>query len=171
MAPTRKNKVFGDVNRNLLHNNPSLNRKMGQQVPPKAENFILDCIRTSPVPVAARLLRLWVLIPPVAWMFVCCDCCVLQGRGLCDGLITRPEKSYRLCRVVVCDLEASITRRPWSTGKGGRASRQKQTKHSHVTRQYKDKLLTTIRFNVIVSHYKIIKRKVTFYCFRQVLLL
>ena len=32
-------------------------------------------------------------------------CCVLSGRGLCDGLITRPEKSYRLWCVVVCDLE------------------------------------------------------------------
>jgi hypothetical protein len=31
-------------------------------------------------------------------------CCVLSGRGLCDELITRPEESYRLCRVVVCDL-------------------------------------------------------------------
>ena len=30
---------------------------------------------------------------------------MLLGRGLCDGLITRPEKSYRLWRVVVCDLE------------------------------------------------------------------
>jgi len=37
-------------------------------------------------------------------MFVCC---VLSGRGLCDGLITRPEESYRLWRVVVCDLETS----------------------------------------------------------------
>jgi len=27
---------------------------------------------------AARLLRLWVRIPPVAWMSVCCDCCVLS---------------------------------------------------------------------------------------------
>jgi len=45
---------------------------------------------------AARLLRLWVRIPPVAWMFVCCECCVLLGRGLCDELITRPEESYRL---------------------------------------------------------------------------
>jgi len=26
----------------------------------------------------------------------------LSGRGLCDGLITRPEESYRLWRVVVC---------------------------------------------------------------------
>jgi hypothetical protein len=43
---------------------------------------------------AARLLRLWVRIPPGAWMSVCCECCVLSGRGLCDGLITRPEESY-----------------------------------------------------------------------------
>ena len=59
----------------------------------------------------ARLLRLWVRTPPAAWMFVCCECCVLSGRGLCDGLITRPEVSYRLWRVVVCDQETSKTRR------------------------------------------------------------
>ena len=35
----------------------------------------------------------------------CCECCVLSGRGLCDELITRPEESYRLWCVVVCDLE------------------------------------------------------------------
>ena len=56
---------------------------------------------------AARLLRLWVRIPPGVWMFVCCECCVLAGRGLCDELITRPEESYRLWYVVVCDLEPS----------------------------------------------------------------
>ena len=44
----------------------------------------------------ARLLRSWVRIPPGAWMFVCCGCCVLSGRGLCDELIARPEESYRL---------------------------------------------------------------------------
>jgi len=38
-------------------------------------------------------------------MFVCCECCVLSGRGLCDDLITFTEKSYRLWCVVVCDLE------------------------------------------------------------------
>jgi len=32
---------------------------------------------------------------------------VLSGRGLCDELITRPEESYRLCCVVVFDLETS----------------------------------------------------------------
>jgi len=31
----------------------------------------------------------------------------LSGRGLCDELITCPEESYRLCCVVVCDLETS----------------------------------------------------------------
>ena len=36
-----------------------------------------------------------------------CECRVLSGRGLCDELITRPEESYRLCCVVVCDLETS----------------------------------------------------------------
>jgi hypothetical protein len=40
-------------------------------------------------------------------MFVCCVCCVLSGRDLCDELITRPEDSYRLWRVVVCDQETS----------------------------------------------------------------
>ena len=54
---------------------------------------------------AARLLRLWVRIPPGAWMFVCCECRVLSGRGLRDELITHPEESYQLWCVVVCDLE------------------------------------------------------------------
>jgi hypothetical protein len=34
-------------------------------------------------------------------------CFVLSGRGLCDELITRPEESYRLWRVIVCDQETS----------------------------------------------------------------
>ena len=32
---------------------------------------------------------------------------MFSGRGLCGGLITRPEESYRLWRVVVCDQETS----------------------------------------------------------------
>ena len=31
-------------------------------------------------------------------MDVCYRCCVLSGRNLCDGLITRPEESYRVAR-------------------------------------------------------------------------
>ena len=53
------------------------------------------------------LLRLWVRIPQGAWMFVCCECCVLSDRGLCNGLITHPEDSYLVWCVVVCDLETS----------------------------------------------------------------
>jgi hypothetical protein len=38
-------------------------------------------------------------------MFVCCDCRVLSGRGLCDELIIPPEDSYRLWCVLERDLE------------------------------------------------------------------
>ena len=74
-------------------------------------------------PAAARLLGLWDRIPPGAWK--CCKCCVLLGRGLCDELITRPEESYRLCCVVVCDLETSRMRRPWpALGRNATANKQ-----------------------------------------------
>jgi hypothetical protein len=50
---------------------------------------------------AARLLR--------SWVHGCLSvvCYVLSIRGLYDELITRPEESYRLWRVVVCDQETS----------------------------------------------------------------
>jgi hypothetical protein len=48
---------------------------------------------------AARLLGLWLRIPPGVWMSVSCECCVLSRTGLCVGLITRPEISYRTWRV------------------------------------------------------------------------
>ena len=54
--------------------------------------------------------------PTGARMSVCCECCVLSGRCLCDELITRPEESYRLWCVVGCDLEALWLRRPRPTG-------------------------------------------------------
>ena len=63
---------------------------------------------------AARLLRSWVRIPLGAWMFIYCECCVLSGRGLCDGLITRSGESYRLWRIVVCDQETSHAMRLYS---------------------------------------------------------
>jgi hypothetical protein len=38
---------------------------------------------------------------------------VLSGRGPCDELITRPEESYRLCCVIVYDLETSRIGAPY----------------------------------------------------------
>jgi hypothetical protein len=40
-------------------------------------------------------------------------CCVLSGRGLCDELITRPEESYWLWCIIMCDQETSWTRKPY----------------------------------------------------------
>jgi hypothetical protein len=50
------------------------------------------------------------------WMSVCCECCVLSGRNLCDEPITRPDNSYRLWCAVECDLETSWMRRPCPSG-------------------------------------------------------
>jgi len=58
-------------------------------------------------------------------MFVCFECFVLSGRGLCNELITPPEESYRLWCVVVCDLETSRMRSPWPNW--GRRAKNKQT--------------------------------------------
>ena len=38
---------------------------------------------------------------------------MLSGRDLCDGLITRPEESYRLWCVVVCDPENFMNEEPY----------------------------------------------------------
>jgi hypothetical protein len=51
--------------------------------------------------------------------------CVLSGSGLCSELITRPEDSYRLWCVVVCDLGTSRMRRPWPTGECCAKNKQK----------------------------------------------
>jgi len=64
-------------------------------------------------------------------MFVCCECCVLSGRGLCDEMVTRPEESYRVCCVVECDLETSWIRKPLPTG-GIRAQNKQTNKPANV---------------------------------------
>jgi len=55
-----------------------------------------------------------VRIPPVIWMSVSSEWCVLSDGDLCIGLITRPE-SRTECGVSECDLEASIIRKLWPT--------------------------------------------------------
>jgi len=63
-----------------------------------------------PIPVAVRP-KAWVCgrslagiagSNPAGGMNVSFECCVLSGRGLCVGLITRPEESYRVWCVCVC---------------------------------------------------------------------
>jgi hypothetical protein len=56
-------------------------------------------------------------------MSVSCECCVLSGRGFCDGLITLPEAFYR----VRC-VELSVTEEPHRGGLGplGMLSHEKE---------------------------------------------
>jgi hypothetical protein len=68
---------------------------------------VLPTISAGERPAGAHLLISWVRLPSGAWIFICCECRVLSGRSLCEELIARPEKSYRLWCVVVCDLETS----------------------------------------------------------------
>jgi hypothetical protein len=68
-------------------------------------------------------------VVPLYFQGLISNYCVLSGRCLCEELITRPEESYRLCCVVVCDLETSWMRGPWPTGG---LSRQKQTNDDYL---------------------------------------
>ena len=74
-------------------------------------SFIFFRVFSLPIPVAERS-KAWVCSRspagiagsnPAGGMDVCCECCVLSGRGLCDGPIPRSEESYRLWCVIVCD--------------------------------------------------------------------
>jgi hypothetical protein len=75
-------------------------------------SFSLQLNRDMPIPVAARSEAIWLLgsqvrIPLGAWMCVSVMslvfiCCVVLCRGLCDGLITRPEECYRASNCM-CD--------------------------------------------------------------------
>jgi hypothetical protein len=47
------------------------------------------------------------------FFFFGCEFRMLIDRCPCDELITCPEKSYRLWRAVVCDLETSTLNRSW----------------------------------------------------------
>ena len=49
-----------------------------------------------------------VRMPPGAWIFVSCECCMVSGRGFYEWLITHPEESYRMC-VTECDQAQQLT--------------------------------------------------------------
>ena len=60
-------------------------------------------------------------------MSVCYECCVLSGRGLCVGLITHPEESYRVCLCSICDVAKPRKGRP-CPGIGSKRHRKKKIK-------------------------------------------
>ena len=88
---------------------------------------------------AARPLRLRDWIPPVAWMSVSCECFVLSDRGPCDEQITRPEESYRLWCVVVCDPESSWMKKRVDS------QRQKKKKISYLVTTLKNSYYAEVR--------------------------
>jgi len=77
----------------------------GKSYPSRDEWYLRSCYSRSQIPVAARS-KLWVWGCPLfgiagsnsasVWSPVCCDCCLLSDRVLCDGPITRTEESYRM---------------------------------------------------------------------------
>jgi hypothetical protein len=63
-------------------------------------------------------------------MFVCY---VLSGRGLCDELFTRPEESYRLWRVVMCDQETLYDEEAIArTGLQNQREREREKEKKHM---------------------------------------
>jgi hypothetical protein len=75
-----------------------------------------------PVPVTARsaacrLLRLWVRITLGTWMSLCCECCVLSGKGLWDELITLPEELRQKKERQTTDWRQSLVCRQRNVGK------------------------------------------------------
>ena len=75
------------------------------------------CIIEKPIPLvglteaSVRLLRLGFLIPPRAWMSVCCVRCVLFGRGL--NAWSPVRRSSAKFSVSEWYLEAPWKERPW----------------------------------------------------------
>jgi hypothetical protein len=92
----------------------STNFKQQRNLNSQNTNFYILHYKEQPIPSAARS-EVWVWgrsllgitgSNPDGGRDVCLlQVFVLSGRGLCFGLITRPEESYRLWCVVVCDLE------------------------------------------------------------------
>jgi hypothetical protein len=79
-------------------------------------------------------------------MFVCCECFVLSGRGLRDELIIRPEESYRLLCVVVCDLEKNLKNEEAMTRVG--SQRQIKKKLSLIYSKFLIEYFTVILQNI-----------------------
>jgi hypothetical protein len=93
---------------------------------------------------AARLLRLWVRIPPGTWMsVVSVVCCQVEVSAMSWSLVQRSPTD---CGTSLCDLETSWMKRSWPTG-GCRAKKNK-TKQSPTFKlfHYKKRLPALLKF-------------------------
>ena len=112
--------------RGLIRNDSDLARIISFEALPLSGYLEKSILPGKPVPVAARS-KAWVCgrspaetvgSNPTGGMDVFLfESCVLSGRGLCDGLITRPEESYRLWCVVVYDLEKLVNEEDLAAGR------------------------------------------------------
>ena len=105
---------------------------------------------------AARLLRFWFRIPPGAWTFVCCECCLCCQVEVCATSWSLVQMSPTDCGASLCDIETSWMRRPWPT-EGCRA-KNKQTFRvimNILIASLADQRLCNVAFNVIQSGGKV----------------
>ena len=63
---------------------------------------------------------------------------MLSGRGLGDELITRPEESYRLWRVVVCGIEKNLVNEEARAHWGVIAPREKKIIYIYIYTHIQD---------------------------------
>jgi hypothetical protein len=116
---------------------------------------------------AERLLGSWVRIPPGVWMFVSCTVFVLSGRGLCNGPIPRPEESYRMWCVFVCDQVKSKRKKTLDTccEQAGRRGKDYETKRNFWYIKTSNHLiitnyltpLSTFLLDKLTVHYLVVK--------------
>ena len=91
---------------------------------------------------------------PTEGMDVSREDCVLSGRGLCNEPITHPDESYRLWCVILCDLETSGMRRPWSTGVCCAKKKDSTLSSNHVKLEnYQERNLKFSRRNIPEDRY------------------
>ena len=77
-------------------------------------------------------------------MSVACECCVLSDRSLCDGLITRPEESYR----VWCDRKYNTSQ--YNTSK---YNKSQYNTSQYNTSQYNMSQYNTSQYTSNTSQY------------------
>ena len=75
---------------------------------------------------------------------------MLSSTGLCDELITRPEESYRLWCVVVCDLE-NLRNEEAMTRVGSQRHKKKNPNRDNPTKFYTAKFVSS-RSTPLGSH-------------------